>query len=453
MLVAGTAFASALFASAAIGDWFEKKFGIKEKIAAREKTAEYQEIRKAQEEAAKAARNRNDPARQKTVQENLGEFKKKYNLTNSDFKKDPPGGDIVVITKEGHPNKGLRFNALTGQEIPVSAPVSTSQTPPAPTGESVRAAPDTGSSAATGAGAGGEDLNRVTDTAPATGGGSSAPAGTPTREGTSGTSPTPPGGGSSAPAAPASGGGGGGGGAAPTGAPAREGTSGTSPAAPGGAGGGTTSAPAETASGGSGGGTGTPTAAPTGGTAPPAAGGGAPQRNSSTASGDPLNTITARHWMLNHPDVAAAYAALNSADKQKAAEMASTGQESEARNFVLSRGSVPKTLPAQMLTGGAQTVRGLEPASAPAAPAAPASEGSAAPASTPVPTAPPAPPETPAAGGGGGSEPVVINNNSSQSSDTTSGGEGNNIAGQNFALSVTNPFLNEYLQRQNEQYA
>ena len=210
---------------------------------------------------------------------------------------------------------------------------------------------------------------------------------------------------------PATGGGGGGGGASPTGAPTREGTSGVSPA------------PAEAPSGG-GGDTGTP------------------QRNSSTGGGggEPLNTTTAQHWMLNHPDVAAAYAALNSADKKKAAEMAATGQESEARNFVLSRGSVPKTLPAQMLTGGAQTVRGLEPAPA-------------APASTPVPTAPPPPAETPAADKRASNEPVVINNNSSQSTAMTDGGEGNNIAGQNFAMFVTDPFLTEFLQKQNVPYA
>lgn len=381
MLVAGTSFAAALFGSAAIGDWLEKKFGIKEKIAAREKTEEYQELRKTQEDAAKAARNKNDPERRKTTQENLGEFKKKYNLSNNDFRKDPPGGDIVVITKEGHPNKGLRFNVVTGQEI--AAPAVRTQTPTAPTGESVRAAPDTGSSAATGAGGGGEDLNRVTDTVPATGGGGSAPAGTPTREGATGTSPAAPGGGGGAPA--------------------------PAPAAP--------------------------AAAPAGG------GAGAPQRNSSPGGGgEPLNTATAQHWMLNHPDVTAAYAALNSADKQKAAEMASTGKESEARNFVLSRGSVPKTLPAQMLTGGAQTVRGLEPSAAPSTP-------------TPVPTAPPPPAATPAADKRASNEPVVINNNSSQSTAMTDGGEGNNIAGQNFAMFVTDPFLTEFLQKQNVPYA
>jgi hypothetical protein len=242
----------------------------------------------------------------------------------------------------------------------------------APTSNLPSNAPDTGSSSATGAGEGGENLNRVTDTVPPTG---SAP--------------------SSAPAAPA-----------------------TPPAAP-------AASPTPAA----------PAAAPAGG------GAGAPQRNSSPGGGgEPLNTATAQHWMLNHPDVAAAYAALNSADKKRAAEMAATGQESEARNFVLSRGSVPKTLPAQMLTGGAQTVQGLEPAPA-------------APASTPVPTAPPPPAATPAADKRASNEPVVINNNSTQTASTTEGGEGNNIAGQNFAMFVTDPFLNEYLQRQNVPYA
>jgi hypothetical protein len=268
--------------------------------------------------------------------------------------------EVIILQDDIAKQLGFAaFNRVTGERyLNVETAVQgrfrgtpITSAPPAAASEAVRSAGDTGSSAATGAGAGagGSDLNRVTDTVPATGGGGSAPTGTPTREGT-------------------------------------------------------------------------------------------PQRNSSTGGGEPLNTTTAQHWMLNHPDVAAAYAALNSADKQKAAEMALSGQESEARNFVLSRGSVPKTLPAQMLTGGAQTVRGLEPAPA-------------APASTPVPTAPPPPAETPAADKRASNEPVVINNNSSQSTAMTDGGEGNNIAGQNFAMFVTDPFLTEFLQKQNVPYA
>jgi hypothetical protein len=367
MLVAGTSFAAALFGSAAIGDWLENKFGIKEKIAAREKTEEYQQLRKTQQDAATAARNRNDPARQKTAQENLGEFKKKYNLSNSDFKKDPPGGDIVVITKEGHPNKGLRFNALTGQEI--AAPAVRTQTPTAPSGEPVRAAPDTGSSAATGAGAGGEDLNRVTDTVPATGG---APSGAPSREGPPAAAPAP------APATPSA-------------------------------------APAAPASGG--------------------VGAGAPQRSSETGGAGSLNPVTTKYLQTNFPDVLAQYAKLSQKDQQEVAAMAASSTDSTATINEIKRRSQQST-----------------PSAPQAAPATP-EPAPAAPASTPVPTAPPPPAETPAADKRASNEPVVINNNSSQSTAMTDGGEGNNIAGQNFAMFVTDPFLTEFLQKQNVPYA
>ena len=189
-------------------------------------------------------------------------------------------------------------------------------------------------------------------------------------------------------------------------------------------------------------------AAPTGAPAPaaPAGGGaapapaGAPARTST--GGEPLGASTAKHWMLNHPDVAAAYAALSSSDKKKAAELAASGQDSEARDYVLRRGSVPKTLPAQMLTGGAQTVQGLEPQGAP----------SGTPTAAPAPTAPEAPPATPAPSAAGGSAPVVVNNNTSQASESASNTEGNNVAGQNFPMFVADPFVQSYIQRQTPHY-
>lgn len=77
------------------------------------------------------------------------------------------------------------------------------------------------------------------------------------------------------------------------------------------------------------------------------------KKTSESSNGtDPLNPTTAKHWMLNHPDIAAAYASLSAEDKKKAAEMAGSGQDVEARDFVHRRGVIPKTLPAQMLTGG-----------------------------------------------------------------------------------------------------
>jgi len=263
---------------------------------------------------------------------------------------------INTVTGEKYSNVINRvLGAFEGTAIPGTSRAS------APTSNLPSDAPDTGSSAATGAGAGGEDLNRVTDTVPATGG------------------------------------------AAPTGTPSREGT-------------GTPAAPA---------------AAPAGG----GAGAGAPQRSSETGGAGALNPVTTKYLQTNFPDVLAQYAKLSPKDQQEVAAMAASSTDSTATINEIKRRSQQST-----------------PSAPQAAPATP-EPAPAAPASTPVPTAPPAPPETPAAGGGGGSEPVVINNNSSQSSATTSGGEGNNIAGQNFALSVTNPFLTEYLQRQNEQYA
>jgi hypothetical protein len=167
---------------------------------------------------------------------------------------------------------------------------------------------------------------------------------------------------------------------------------------------------------------------------------GTPARTST--GGEPLGTTTAQHWMLNHPDVAAAYAALSPSDKKKAAEIAATGQESEARNFVMSKGTVPKTLPAQMITAGAQTVRGMEPQGAPAG----------TPTAAAAPTAPEAPPATPAPPAAGGGTPVVVNNNSSQSTESASNTEGNNVAGQNFPMFVSDPFMQQYIQRVTPHY-
>ena len=48
--------------------------------------------------------------------------------------------------------------------------------------------------------------------------------------------------------------------------------------------------------------------------------------------------------------------------------------------------------------------------------------------------------------------PVVMNNTSSTNNSSSSGGEGNNVAGQNFPLSATNPHIQEFLAKQNVQY-
>jgi len=375
ILGASGAFAAAVFASAAIGDWLEKKFGIKEKIREREATDEYKELQKTQKDASEAARNRVGETRASRNQ-SLGEFLQSKGLrpAGNEIKTVPGSPDLITIIKDGHPDKGKTFNFKTGEEVrPSTGTPTTPAAPAAPTidkaTESARATPDAASSASTGAGEGGAGLNVV-------------PAGE--RVG----SPTP------APAAPAPE-------TAPTGAPAP-----ASPAAGGGA-------------------------------APAPAPAGAPARTST--GGEPLNTTTAQHWMLNHPEVAAAYAALSPSDKKKAAEIAASGQESEARNFVMSKGSAPKT---QMSTGGAQTVQGTESQGAPAG----------TPAAAPAATTPPAPPETPAPPAAGGGAPVVVNNNSSQASESASNTEGDNIAGQNFPMFVVDPFVQSYIQRVTPHY-
>jgi hypothetical protein len=48
--------------------------------------------------------------------------------------------------------------------------------------------------------------------------------------------------------------------------------------------------------------------------------------------------------------------------------------------------------------------------------------------------------------------PVVMNNSSTSNSSSNEGGEGNNVAGQNFPLSATNPHIQEFLAKQNVQY-
>lgn len=357
ILGASTSFAAVVFGSAAFGDWLEKKFGIKEKIAEREKTEEYRQLTKAQQDASTSARNAVGETREVRNQ-NITEFLKSRNLgpaPKGDEIQHKRGTDLVTIIKKGHPDEGKTFNFKTGEEVKPATPAPTA--PPAPSAqkatESVRSATDTASSSATGAGPGGENLNVV-----------------------------PPGESVGSPAAPA---------------------------------------PA-----------GTPTRAPAGGSssAPPA------------KTGEPLNTTTAQHWMLNHPEVAAAYATLSPSDKKKAAEIATTGQESEARNFVMSKANAAKTPAAQTSPAAAQTVRGTEPQGAP----------SGTPTAAPAPTAPEAPPATPAPSAAGGGEPVVINNNSSQSSESASNTEGNNVSGQNFPMFVADPFIQSYVQRQTPHY-
>jgi hypothetical protein len=48
--------------------------------------------------------------------------------------------------------------------------------------------------------------------------------------------------------------------------------------------------------------------------------------------------------------------------------------------------------------------------------------------------------------------PIVMNNSSTTNSSSADGGEGNNVAGQNFPLSATNPHIQEFLKKQNVQY-
>jgi hypothetical protein len=48
--------------------------------------------------------------------------------------------------------------------------------------------------------------------------------------------------------------------------------------------------------------------------------------------------------------------------------------------------------------------------------------------------------------------PVVMNNSTTSNSSSNEGGEGNNVAGQNFPLSATNPHIQEFLAKQNVQY-
>jgi hypothetical protein len=48
--------------------------------------------------------------------------------------------------------------------------------------------------------------------------------------------------------------------------------------------------------------------------------------------------------------------------------------------------------------------------------------------------------------------PIVMNNSSTTNSSSADGGEGNNVAGQNFPLSATNPHIQEFLAKQNVQY-
>ena len=48
--------------------------------------------------------------------------------------------------------------------------------------------------------------------------------------------------------------------------------------------------------------------------------------------------------------------------------------------------------------------------------------------------------------------PIVMNNSSTTNSSSADGGEGNNVSGQNFPLTATNPHIQEFLKKQNVQY-
>lgn len=68
-----------------------------------------------------------------------------------------------------------------------------------------------------------------------------------------------------------------------------------------------------------------------------------------------------------------------------------------------------------------------------------------------IPTVPPPPPEEPKLDATISSEPIVINNNEVNSTQSTSGGT-NFVTGQNFPMSAHNPYLQEFIARQNIQY-
>jgi hypothetical protein len=323
-LGASTATVAAIFGSAAIGDYLMKKFGINEKIAEREKSEEYQELRRTQEGLTDSAIERNvAPVREQRAM-SITQFLKSKGLGGPDGT--PRGseitkkGDEVTIIKKGHPDEGKTFNFITGQEI--GAPQV--QGPPAP------AAP-------------------------------AAPTGTPEQT---------TGGGTDKPATP------------PTQSSAPEGSAPASPPSAAPDGGGTTGAPAAVPQ--------TPSAPPatqSSGSVPKEDTGGAPQGAGATPTGAPTPQAPAAPAEAGPPKSAAA--------------------------------------------------RKRETLDALGAPAP----------ATPAPSAPPAPPETPKMESSGTGAPVVVNNNNVQASSSSSGGEGNNVTGQNFALSAVDPFMNEYLQK------
>lgn len=136
-LGAGAATVAAIFGTAAVGDYLMDKLGINKLIAEREKSEEYQQLRRTQEEAAASARNRN-----------VGDVKEQRNQSITEFLKSkglggPEGiprgseirriGDNVTIISKGHPDEGKTFNFITGQEVGSPQP-QTPAAPAAPTG-------------------------------------------------------------------------------------------------------------------------------------------------------------------------------------------------------------------------------------------------------------------------------------------------------------------------------
>ena len=132
---ASTAAVAAIFGAAAVGDWLSKKYGLNEKIAAREKSEEYQELRGAQEAATESAISRNVAPVREMRQVKISEFLKSKGLGGPNGA--PRGnevtvkGDEVTIKADNHPDKGKTFNFMTGQQI--GAPeAQTQQAPAAP---------------------------------------------------------------------------------------------------------------------------------------------------------------------------------------------------------------------------------------------------------------------------------------------------------------------------------
>jgi hypothetical protein len=322
-LGASAATVAAIFGSAAVGDYLMKKFGINEKIAEREKSEEYQQLRRTQEGITDSAIERNVAPVSDQRKMSITQFLKSKGLGGPDGT--PRGseitkkGDEVTIIKKGHPDEGKTFNFITGKEV--GAPEV--QGPPAP------AAP------------------------------AAAPTGAPTTaEPEAEKQPTPP--------------------------QSSGSSEGAQPSAP--------SSP------------------------PPAAAG----ATATISVADRSNLTPEMQQML------------------KVAEETGAGAPSAQSSGGASPAApAPAAAPAEAGPPKSAAARKRETLDALGAPAP----------ATPAPSAPPAPPETPKMESSGTGAPVVVNNNNVQASSSSSGGEGNNVTGQNFALSAVDPFINEYLQK------